>query len=158
MNWPAIFFKWFWAIAIFFSFLNTRIFRFRARPHIQAHPELEAGYRTLIKGYLTWGNLPWVVMGIGCTFGGIPSVFYFFRPQDRNPFVLAFWFSILLLWILGTNWLLFRGGAEMLVKHPGILNFHFKSPRTILFFWFFSIAGGVVAFLIFVSQDIPLPR
>jgi len=157
VNWFAIFGKWFWAIGIFFSFLNARTFQSRARPHIQAHPELEEGYRTLIKGYLTWGNLPLVVMGVGCTFGGVPTFFDFFRPHDRNPFVLAFYFSILLVWILGTNWLLFRGGAEMLVKHPGFLNIYFKSPRSIVLLWFLSIAGGVFAFIMLSSGDIPLP-
>jgi hypothetical protein len=157
VNWFATFGKWFWAICIFVAFLNARTFQSRAHPHIQAHPELEEGYRTLTKGFLFWGNLPWVVMGIGCIFGGVPSVFDFFHPRDGNPFVLAFYFSVLLVWILGTNWLLFRGGAEMLVKHPGILNVDFKSPRTIVLFWFLCLAGGIVAVIMLFFGSMPLP-
>jgi hypothetical protein len=61
------------------------------------------------------------------------------------------------MWILGTNWIVFRGGAEMFVKHPGVLNFNVKSPRTVIVLWFPSVAGGIVGFLIVYYQNIPFP-
>jgi hypothetical protein len=149
--------KWFWAICIITTFINVAIYRSRASRQIQAHPELEEGYRALIKGFAIWGSLPWVVMGVGCVFGGVPSVFYFFRPRDGNPFVLAFIASVFLEWVLGTYWLIFRGGAQMLVKHPGMFNWNLKTPRMVIFFWFLSLAGGIFAVVMMFSKDFPLP-
>jgi len=149
--------RWFWAVCIIVTLLNAAIFRSRANRHIQAHPELEEGYRTLLKGFVIWGNLPWVIMGVGCVFGGVPSVFHFFRPRDGNPFVLAFLASVFLEWILGTYWLIYRGGAQMLVNHPGLLNLDLKTPRMVVLFWFLSLAGGILAVIMMFSRDIPLP-
>lgn len=60
-----------------------------------------------MRGYLVWMNLPWVVMGVGCTIGGIPSASYIF----------------------GAYWLFFKGGAGMLVRYPGVFNRPITSPR-----------------------------
>jgi hypothetical protein len=149
--------KWFWAVSIIVTLLNTAIFRSRASRQIQANPKLQEGYRTLIKGFVFWGNLPWVIMGVGCVFGEVPSVFHFFRPRDGNPFVLAFFASVFLEWILGTYWLVYRGGAQMLVTHPGLFNLDLKTPRMVVLFWFLSLAGGIFAVIMMFSREIPLP-
>jgi hypothetical protein len=149
--------KWFWAVCIAVTFGNAAIFRARARQHIAANPELKEGYRTLITGFVTWGNLPWLVMGVGCVFGGVPSVFSFFRPRDGNPFVLSFLASGVLVWVLGTYWIVFRGGAAMLVKHPGLLNINLRSSRAVMIYWFLCLAGGLAAIIIMFSREIPLP-
>jgi len=147
-------------VLVFFiaaTLANALIFRSRGSKQAQGRPELEAGYRSIAIGYATWGNLPWVVMGIGCVFGGVPSVFHYFRPRDGNPFVLAFFASVFLVWILGSNWIVFKGGAEALVKHPGLLNYELKSPRMVILLWFFSLAAGIVAAIVMFSTDLPLP-
>jgi len=149
--------NWFWAVCIAVTFFNAGVFRARARQHIAENPELLEGYRTITKGFVTWGNLPWVVMGVGCVFGGVHSVFDFFRPRDGNAFVLAFFVSVFLLWVLGTYWLAFRCGAEMLVKHPGLLNVNLKSTRAVMVYWFLSLAGGVVAVVLMFLRTMPLP-
>jgi ABC-type branched-subunit amino acid transport system permease subunit len=150
--------KFFWAICIVVTFGNAWIFQLRTRPHIQANPELEEGYRAIIKGFVVWNTVPWVVMGIGCVFGGIPSVFSYFRPRDGNPYVLAFFASVLFVLLVTTNWLLFRGGAEMLIKHPGIFNVSFRNKRWIILYWLFCLAGCIVGFVILFSRNISLPR
>jgi len=149
--------KWFWAVCIIVTLLNASTFRSRASRQIQAHPELEEGYRTLLKGFVVWANLPWVVMGVGCVLGGVPSVLSFFRPRDGNPFVRAFFVTVFLEWGLGTYWLIYRGGAQMLVNHPGLLNLDLKTPRMVVLFWFLSLAGGILAVIMMFSRDIPLP-
>jgi hypothetical protein len=148
--------KWFWAVCIAVSFINARMFQARARRHALDNPQLSEGYRAIIKGFVMWGNLPWVVMGIGCVFGGVPSVFDFFRPRDGNPFVLAFFASVILVWVLGTYWLVFRGGAEMLVKHPGLFNVDLKNPKVVKLYWFLCLAGGVAGMILMFSGVIPL--
>ena len=68
---------------------------------------------------MIWGNIPWVVMAAGYLFGGVPSLFHYFRPLDGNTFVLAFFASVFFVWTMGTYWLVFGGGAEMIFKPYG---------------------------------------
>ncbi|HEY2545692.1 MAG TPA: hypothetical protein VGI46_06475 [Candidatus Acidoferrum sp.] len=149
----------FWAVAILVTFLDAAIFCSKAQRHIEVHPELREGYRTLIKGFVTWTNLPWIVMGIGCVYGGVPSVYSFFRPRDGNPYVLAFFCSVFLLWFLGTYWLVFRGGAQKLIDHPGLLNFDFKRPGSVIVIWLLRVLGGITGVILMFSRDWPIsPR
>lgn len=149
--------RYFWAVAIVVTGINVAIFKARSTRHIQENPELAEGYATLLRGYLIWLNIPWIVMGIGCTVGGIPTVWHYFRPQDGNPYVLAWFASVFMLWIAGTYWLLFRGGAEMLVKHPGAFNINTSNPTMVKLFWFLCLAGGVFGVIMMWTLDIPLP-
>ncbi len=160
----TIFSKWFWAMGIATTCANAIIYARRAQKEIRKNPELEEGYRTLIKGFLIWGNIPWIVMGIGCLVGGVPSLFHFFRPRDGNPFVLSFFASVFLIWVLGTHWLFFQGGAEKLAKHPGLITYHtfgksgnITNPAVIKLFWLLCIAGGIVGAAIMFTVDIPIP-
>ena len=150
--------KWFWAAGIAVTCANAAIFRVRARKRIQEAPELEDGYRKIIKGFVIWGNIPWLVMGIGCTVGGVPTLFHYFRPRDGNPFVLAFFASVFLVWFLGTFWLFFRNGAEMLVRHPGLFNHDFRSPTMVKLLWCLCLAGGVLAVVMMFTHDMPIPE
>ena len=150
--------RYFWAIAIFVTCVNVVSLKRRSRRHIEANPELAKGYATLIRGHLVWMNIPWVVMGLGCTIGGIPAVWYFFRPRDGNPYVLAWFASVFLLWILGTYWLFFKGGAETLVKYPGAFNTNITSPRLVKLLWLTCLAGGVMGVVTMWTVNISLPR
>jgi hypothetical protein len=157
MNPLMILAKWFWVVFILLTVVNAVLLRFRAQRHIRENPDLADGYTTLIRGFVFWGNIPWVVMGIGTVFGGVPSLFQFLRPRDGNPFVLAFFGSIFFLWIMGTFWLLFRGGAEMLVKHPGVFNVDFKSPLMLKLLWVLCLAGGIMGVIAAFTMDVPVP-
>jgi len=158
MDFFTIMTRWFWAICIVCCFANAAVLRFRAQKRIHENPELEDGYRIIIKGFLIWMNIPWIVMGIGHLVGGVPTVLHFFRPSDGNPYVLGFWASIVVMWVLGTYWLFYRQGAEMLVRHPGLFRSDFKSAITVKFHWILCVAGGVVALIAMFIMDIPLPN
>jgi hypothetical protein len=156
--------KYFWFVAIIVTGINLIIFRKRAQKYIKDNPQLEEGYATLFRGYLFWMNLPWVIMGIGCTIGGVPSVWHYFRPRDGNPYVLVWFGSLFLIWILGTFWLFFRGGAEKLVRHPGMIEFRYgfkrkniTNPVLIKSLWVLALAGGIVAVVLMWSMQIPIP-
>jgi hypothetical protein len=157
--------EYFWVIAIIVTFINWAMFRKRAKKHIDENPELKEGYEALFWGYIVWMNIPWVVMGIGCTVGGVSSVWHYFRPRDGNPYVLAWFASVFLLWVSSTFWLLFRGGAEKLIRHPGAMEFRygFKSkditnPTLIKSLWLLALIGGVIAAVAMWSMDIPIPN
>ena len=145
--------KGFWLFMIFATWHNAALWRRRGERHIRERPELASRYATLTKGLITWGNVPWVVMGIGCTVGGVPAVFSYFRPQDGNPCVLAFWVSLVLLWILGFYWMFFRGGAQALADCPGLLSEGIRSALMIKFLYVLGVASGVAAIIMMLMDD-----
>ncbi|MGB8226981.1 MAG: hypothetical protein WCE45_09010, partial [Sedimentisphaerales bacterium] len=59
--------RWFWVVFIVVTFINAAIFKVRASIQIQKNPDLREGYRKIIKGFVIWTNIPWIVMGAGCT-------------------------------------------------------------------------------------------
>ena len=94
-------------------------------------------------------------MGFAIEFGGVRSMFSFFRPRDGNPFVLA-WFTLVIAeWILGFWWLFFRRGAEFLVEHPGFIGYEAKSPATLKVFYCLTILGGIFAFTLMWMTNVP---
>ncbi len=149
--------KWFWLVIIAATCLIAGIFRFKSQRHIRDNPELADGYAKIFRGIVIWGNIPWIVMGLGIIVGGVPSVRNYFRPRDGNPFVLAHFVSVFLIWTLGTYWLFFRGGAEMLVKHPGLFNVDIKSPLMLKLLWILCLACGIGAvIMLFFFTDVPV--
>ena len=140
-----IVFKHFWIAFIFVTLANGAIWWYRGREHRERDPTLVEGYRSLIRGFVTWGNLPWLIMGAGILFGGVPSIFHYFDPTSPNPFIAGWFGSLFLLWAAGTYWLFARGGAEQLVRHPGLIQSDITSPSTIKALWLLCIAGGVAA-------------
>ncbi len=156
--------RYFWLIAIMVTGINGLIFRIKTRKYIEEDPRLEEGYAALFRGYIVWMNIPWVVMGVGCTVGGVPSFWHYFRPRDANPYVLAWFGSVLLLWVLGTFWLFVNNGAETLASHPGAMVFRCASkskditnPMLIKAVWLLTLACGIVAAAIMWFVDIPIP-
>jgi hypothetical protein len=61
---------------------------------------------------ITASTLPWIVMGLGQVTGGTATVWDYFRPQDMNPFVLAFVGSVVALSLAMVYWIFFMGGAQ----------------------------------------------
>jgi len=59
-------------------------------------------------------------MGVGMLTGLTKNMFEFFNPREMNPIVIIFFLVIIIEWILSVKWIFFNGGAEKLVKHPGM--------------------------------------
>jgi hypothetical protein len=140
------------------TFANAIIIKIRAKKNIERDPSLKLGYDTIFKGMITWGNIPWIVMGTGILTGNVPTIWHFFRPQDGNPFVIIFFISIFTIWLLGTYWLFVKNGAEMLVKHPGIFRSDFSSHNMVKFFWLLSLAGGIAGVIMMFTMNMPMPN
>lgn len=143
---PAVLllFKHFWAAFILMTFLNGAIMWRQASVYRERDPSLVEGYRSLIRGFVTWNNIPWAVMGAGILLGGVPSTFHYFDPMYPSPFVAAFFASTFVLWAAGSYWLFARGGAEQIVRHPGLVQPWLNSPARIKILWLLCLAGGVV--------------
>ncbi len=115
-----IIFRHFWIMFIAVTVANAFILKNYSQKYIAEDPTLKKGYDDYFKGILFYGNIPWIIMGIGCLTGltnGIPE---YSSPREMNPVVLALDFSIIILWVLSFRWIYFRNGAEFLERHPGI--------------------------------------
>ena len=134
-----------WILLILVTFANAIILKFRVRRYIAEKPELKIGYDRLIRGFLIWGSLPWAVMGIGATYGGVTKIIDFFNYKSTNIYVQLWISTIVVEWILGFYWIFFRSGAEMLVAHPGIFNMPFQRPRDAKLLYVVSTIGGIFA-------------
>jgi fermentation-respiration switch protein FrsA (DUF1100 family) len=139
----ALIFQHFWIAFIVITCANGLIWWRRAQPHIAKQPELADGYRRLIRGWLIFFNIPWLVMGAGILFGGVRGVFDYFDPRN-GVFVLAWYASVVALWILTAVWVFLMRGAEQLIQYPGLLNLPSQNPRMIKAFFALSLIGGIV--------------
>jgi hypothetical protein len=110
--------RYFWLLAIGTAAPNTFVVWRRASAEMAQKPELQEGYNRLISGYAGVHILPWLVMGLGIWVGGVPTLWYYFRPRDGNPWVLAWWGTLIGLQLLLFLWVFFQGGADFLAAHP----------------------------------------
>ena len=111
----------FWIVLILIACANALILKLKSKKYIANDPALKRGYDQLIKGFLFYGNIPWIIMGVGNLSSGTKSGMDYFSPHSQNYFVLTFYFSILVLWAFGTKWIYFKNGAAFLENHPGML-------------------------------------
>jgi hypothetical protein len=148
--------KIFWLVAIGVTCMNAYLLRSRARTEIARNPALAEGYEQLLKGYLIALNLPWLVMGLGIMVGGTSSVFEYFDPRPGNPYVIAFHVTIIVLWALTIFWIYLAGGAEFLVKYPGVMNLEIKSPLVLKLLIALMLLGGIAVEIAMWSGLLPV--
>jgi len=157
---PAIF-NHFWIMFIIVTVANGLIWKSKSKKYIAENPELQEGYDSLIKGWLIYGNIPWIIMGIGMITGLTKSMDEFFNPRLGNPIVIVFFLAIIVEWILGSRWIFFQGGAEKLVKHPGMFtqtekgNEKFELMK-IKLLWIAGMIGGIFGLYMMWKMNIPL--
>jgi hypothetical protein len=156
-------FRYFWVIFILMTLVNASLMWRRAQPRIAADPSLEGEYRALIRALVIWGNIPWVIMGLGIMVGGVPTVLGYLRPADGNPFVVAFYASVIIIWLAGSYWMFVRGGAELAAR-MGIVVIRgsgktVTSPTAIKVIWCLALLGGILGFAMVMSfaGRMPLP-
>jgi hypothetical protein len=156
-----IFTQYFWAIAIIVTCLNVLFFKGRSRSVIAEDPKALQEFKKLMRGYLFWMNLPWIVMGIGCTIGGVPTVFHYLRPRDGNPFVIAWWVIVFIEYILSIYWIFLCKGAEKFAKFTmhncSFCNRNISSPTMIKLMFLLCLSGGLIAAIAMWTTDITLP-
>lgn len=149
--------KIFWVIAIGIACVNAYLLRSRAQKEIERNPELAEGYAQLVKGYLVFFNIPWLVMGLGIIMGGTRGVFDYFDPRSGNAYVIAFHLTAVIESALTVFWVYFAGGAEFLVRYPGVINVDIKSPLVIKLLVGLGLLGTLAAEIALWSGRLPVP-
>lgn len=151
----------FWIMFIVVTVANGLIWKYKSKKYIEQKPELKESYNKLIKGWLIYGNIPWVIMAIGMLSGMTKRMDEFFNPKEMNPIVILFFISIIGIWIIGTYWIFLKKGAEKLVAHPGFItqtekgNEKFETMK-IKLIWIAGILGGIFGIYIMFNQDFML--
>jgi len=104
-----------WLLFVLTTCAQGAIWWRTSKPRIAQDPSLGPEYRNLIRSFLIYGNLPWLVMGAGIISGAVPSTLHYFNPRN-GPFVITFYVVLVTLWIAQFYWLFFRNGAEILIN------------------------------------------
>lgn len=157
-----IIFKHTWILFIAVTIANGFIFKYRSKKYIVEKPELEAGYNKFVKGWLFYGNIPWVIMAIGNLSGMTNNTFAYFAPRQMNPIVLLFHAAIIVLWGLSIWWIYFNNGAEFIEKHPGLVQKssfsgrHNVTAKQVKLFYPLMLLGGIIGMMMMWQMDMPV--
>ena len=149
-------FKHTWLIFVVATCANGVAWWIRGKSARAQNPELVQGYRSLIQGWLVFGNLPWLFMGAGIVFGGVPSIFHYFDLRS-GPWVTGWYTVVVGLWIATAYWIFLGGGAEALIRHPGLLNSTTQDPRTVKAGVAVALIGGLVGLVMVFLGFAPTP-
>ena len=154
---------WFWLACLLIGLFNYRRASAQASVKFAADPARAAAAERLLRVFTAFNALPWLVMGAGVLFGGVPDIWNYFRPQDGNPFVLAWLATIFLMSVAFAVWVLAFDGAAKMVAYDVTALFGGrsrspKSPRTIQLMA--AIGPFFIVFWIWMvmTMDAPLPR
>ena len=127
MNLFDIIARYFWLLCLVMSGFNYFAGERAAAKAGPASPRASDEARLPRSRFAVVAALPWVVMGTGMVIGGVPNVWHYFRPQDRNPYVLAWFGSVFFVVVAFAWWVFFRDGAAKAVAYQ---LFETLSPRS----------------------------
>jgi hypothetical protein len=154
--------QYFWLVCLAMSLINY----FVARRRLSAQSSGSLNSEDAVR-YLRWfslaGALPWALMGIGQLTGATPTIWYYFRPQDLNPFVVAWFACIFALMIAFAIWVLFMDGAPKVREFELMSAFGRRSKKPMSERLIKITAGLGPPFFVFwiwlaVSNNTPLPK
>ncbi|MGO9804182.1 MAG: hypothetical protein ACLPTM_02815 [Steroidobacteraceae bacterium] len=106
---------------------------------------------------------PWVVMGFGIIFGGVPGVWNYFRPQDLNPYVWAWYLCIFLISCAFAYWVFLADGAKKAVELRLVQAYFFGRQAQVTERWIKLYAAASPLFVILWiwfawHLDAPIPK
>lgn len=154
---PEVFFRWFWVVGLISTAVNAVIYRHRANEDIRKHPERAEGYRRLIRGFVVWFSLPWIVIGMTTLTGAVQSVDELFGTE--HPAALLLQVLAVGYWIMMIRWVFFEKGAETLERHPAMLRRGFSNAGLIKLWAVVSVVGGCIGLAMIWTGQIPsVPR
>jgi hypothetical protein len=154
--------QYFWLLALAFAAFNYA----RARKSIieSVPSDRIAEASALLTRFAVVGVLPWVVVGAGYILGFTPTIWLYFRPQDGNPFVVA-WIGVsfaIVCWY--AYWVLFAGGAEKVRDLQPMAAFGRVNPQrqqslgSIKFFAGLGPLFLIAWVVLVVSMDAQIPK
>jgi hypothetical protein len=130
MNLFSIIGRYFWALCLMISACQYVIGMRALASKDASDPRASPAAIGLRRWFAIAGALPWAVMGWAILVGGVPNIWYFFRPQDRNPYVLAWFAVIFAIALYFAFWVFFLEGAQkVVVLQPMEIKWHRRGFR-----------------------------
>jgi hypothetical protein len=155
-----VIFRYGWLFLIVLTSINGFLLKVRSKKYIAQNSDLADGYDKLFKGWLLFGNIPWVIMAIGDMTKITNGIWEYCNPKSMNPMVLLFHFSAIVNWIIGSKWIYLNNGAVFLARHPGLIRFEgpgissdITSPKAIKILWTLGLMGGIIGMIMSWIMD-----
>jgi hypothetical protein len=106
-----------WILFILITCINGCVRAWVAQRELRARPELALGYGPMLRLYFLWFNIPWLVMGAGCTVGRVPGIWSYLRLQEADPWVVGFYAVLVLQNALGCCLVLWGGWDQFFIRY-----------------------------------------
>ena len=163
MSLSKFFEQYFWLIAMGTSALNYIMTTRKAESLPESDPRNTSEAKSLRLWVAATSVVPWIVMAIGLQFGNVPNIWSYFRPQDRHPFVLAWYVTVFLFAVAYAYWILFLGGAEKTIEFrpmsSGLARGNVApTPKRVKLLAALAPAWFVLWTLLVISMDVPVPK
>jgi len=133
------------------------------RERLIADEAFAAEHRTLRRRLFALMSAPWLIVGAGQLADHVPSIWYYFRPADGNPYVVSFWGCILGCQILVAAWVYLGDGARIVAEHK-LMTLHVFGHRVALSASHTKVVIGLVllagaaGLVTLAMSDVPIPR
>ena len=139
MNLFSLIGKYFWLVCIVFTFVNYRKALGQAPG---AGTGADAAQRAIyLRRAALFGVLPWFVMGAGILVGGVRDVWAYFRPQDADPWVLAWFATLIALAIANAAWVFLADGARKVRQYDLLAINRRRGAKPVSEFWIKVLAA-----------------
>ncbi|MDB5804947.1 MAG: hypothetical protein JWN73_2269 [Betaproteobacteria bacterium] len=150
---------YFWLLALAGTLFQYRSMRKRmVEAHRGAPGKAQAATRYM-RRYVIGMSLLWAVMGCGQVTGSTPMVWYYFRPQDGNPFVLAWLGLALAEALLFAFWVFLADGARKIVELKLAVSGRAPvSPFMVKVYAALAPFGVLLWIFMAISMNAPLPK
>lgn len=141
--------RYFWVFLIVVTIFNGLTLYFQGW-HDMATLELKLSYAKLTLYVLLWANVPWLVIGIGCLQRNLTLKDYL-EPQTLHPALMAFFASLISVFVMGSYWIFAAGGAEQLLHYPGI-DAQSWTVEQVKQVWSFGVISGIGTMAVMVAR------
>ena len=154
---------WFWAVCLVFGFVNYRRASRQTQARLVADPQRAAMAERLLRRFALLMAVPWLVMGVGVLLGGVPGVWHYFRPQDGNPYVIAWIASVFALSVAFAVWVFACDGAARMTEFglTGLFGGRGGMPRSPLGIKLMAAAGPFFTLFwiwLVITMNAPVPH
>lgn len=148
-----IIFNYFWVFLIVFGIINGLSWKRNLLKERTLSDEEEFEFDSLIKGFIIWGTLPWIIMGITSFVFGVSDFRFLVFPNEVSKAYLVFYVTVILLNGYTFIWINFLGGAEKLARYPGIMNHKSAKPISYKLLSYLGILANVAFFVMVYYMD-----
>lgn len=147
-NSQGIFLRYLWFIIALSGIINYCYAKYRVQKALgPKDPDTPKMMRFLFQ-FLCVLTIPYFLVGVLQLIGGFESPFFIFSQDYQNTYLALAWMVIIGTSILVAKWVLFQGGANILVEFNSIMRNKAPGSETVIKFWAVVAVVFLLVFLI----------